>query len=476
MTEPRPFRIGLLKTLERRDPRGGVGFMDLVVQWHVYEPPYRALPQSNKIEPVLLEYPLRADTPGPDALSYSARVRKGVCFSDGTEVTAEHVASSLNQTPSIAPLASASAQGDRVVFRLSRPDAKFEFALARQDHPIVLAKGNEYFGTGPYKIASGSQPDSFRLVKNPYYKGQVGIGEIECRVFPPGDDGRPQKLVEALGRGEIDFTDVLSREELNQVHGMRKSIDLGFCTAVLFFNTERPLFKDARARRAFAQAINRPALAGTSYSSASAFAATGLLPPMLGSTPDGIPFDLPGAKALLREASVVAPTAPLLMVTVPVPRPHLPQPRVTGNQLAAQLGELGFRVEVTPARDVAHYFELAGRGSYDLFLSGWIPDTPDPLDFMEALLASRSVPTIGPESKQPGRNLSRWRSPEMDAALDRQRRQREQSSWREISDLLRSQVPLFPLMYGPRVVVLSRRIKKVPEFFGYRPFLAELEV
>jgi len=475
MAEPHPFRVGLLKPLELRDPRAGVGFLDLVVLWHVYEPPYRALPGSSTLEPVLLEYPLKVESSGTEANAYSARVKKGVFFSDGTEVTADHVARSLNETATFAPLARATAAADRVMFRLDRPNARFDFTLARQDHPIVLAKGKEFFGTGPYRIAPGAQPESFRLVKNAYYRGPVTIDEIECRVFPPGEDGRPQRLVEAINRGEIDFTDVLSREELNQVQGMRKSIDLGFCTAVLFFNTERPLFKDARVRRAMARAINRPALAGTSYSSASAFAATGLLPPMLGSTPDGISYDLAAARSLLREAATSPPTTPLSLVTVPVPRPHLPQPRATALQIAAQLGELGFRVEVSPAKDVAHYFELAGRGSYDMFLSGWIPDTPDPLDFMDALLASGSVP-VGPKETQPGRNLSRWKNPAMDAALERQRKHHEQASWREISDLLRSEVPLLPLMYGPRVVVHSRRVKKVPEFFGYRPFLAQLEI
>ena len=288
------FRVGFVNRWERRDPRTGLNYASFLVQWHIYEPPYR-ISVSRKIEPVLLDYPLQKED-DQQGLLYSARVRKGARFSDGTELTADHVAASLEKTAAFRIHASASARGERVYFRLKRPNARFDLLLARFDHGIVLERGGEFLGTGPYMLGEGAQPERLRLVRNPHYIPAARVREIECHIYPLDADGRRTKLLEAVNRGEIDFTDELARDELNRVEKMRKCIQLGFCTAVLFFNTERPLFQDSRVRLAFASAIDRKALAAHSYSNALAFAATGLVPPVLGSAPDMMTHDLARAK------------------------------------------------------------------------------------------------------------------------------------------------------------------------------------
>ena len=106
------FRVGFVNRWERRDPRTGLNYASFLVQWHIYEPPYRLVAGSNRINPVLLDYPLRQE-PDQGGLVYSAAVRKGVRFSDGTELTAEHVAASLEKTAAFKVQASASARGSR---------------------------------------------------------------------------------------------------------------------------------------------------------------------------------------------------------------------------------------------------------------------------------------------------------------------------------------------------------------------------
>src|SRR5215469_15339780 len=90
------FRVGFVNPWERRDPRTGLNYSSFLVQWHIYEPPYRVSPESRQIEPVLLEHPLQKE-PGQE-LEYSAGIRKDARFSDGTPLTAEHVATSLEKT------------------------------------------------------------------------------------------------------------------------------------------------------------------------------------------------------------------------------------------------------------------------------------------------------------------------------------------------------------------------------------------
>lgn len=467
------FRVGFVNRWERRDPRTGLNYASFLVQWHIYEPPYRLAPQSNQVEPVLLDYPLQKE-PDQQGLVYSAGVRKGACFSDGTELTADHIAASLEKTAAFKMHASALARGDRVLFRLKRPNARFDLLLSRFDHGIVLERGREFLGTGPYMLAGDPQPDRLRLVRNPHYKSGAKLPEIECRIYPLDSNGHRSKLLDAVNHGEVDFTDELARDELNRVEKMRKVIQLGFCTAVLFFNTEKPLFQDSRVRQALAAAIDRKALAAQSYSNALAFAATGMIPPQLGSTPDLITHDLTRAKDMLAKAGV-KPSGTLVLAVVPMPRPYLPEPRATAELLATQINQLGFKVEVKQPHDISEYRDWNSRGAYDMVLGGWIPDTPDPLDFMESLLGSASIPTVNNQATRAS-NFCRWRDPVLDEALEKQRLKPENATWQRICDLVRGEVPVFPLMYGPRIAVVSWRTRNFPRDFGTGPFLANVEL
>jgi len=469
------FHIGLVNPLERITPYHGINFANMSTLWQIYEPIYRSTIRGE-VEPVLLDYPLRREANGPGGSTvYSAAVQPGHFFSDGTEVTADRIVSSLQKTPSFMNEASVSARDNRVFFTLKRPNANFKFTLGRHDYPIVLEHDNTYLGTGPYMFAANAAPEGFRLIRNPYYKGGVGPREVICTIYPIDQEGGRTKLRDAVRRGDVDFTEDLSREELNSVQSMRKFIDLGFCTAILFFNTERLLFADRRVRWAFAHAIDRKALAGQSYSNALAFAASGLLPPSLGSSPDGLMTNLTRAKELLSEANVKPPADPLMLFVVPVPRPHLPQPCATAEMLVSQFGQLGFQFQIRQARNVAEYYDIGSKGSYDLLLSGWIPDSSDPLDFMEAVLASYRIPLTS-TGETAGHNMSRWTNAAVDEALQSQRTQPSENTWKRICDLASKEMPLVPLMYGPRVALVSWRVKKFPRNFSYRPFLSEIEL
>jgi len=158
----------------------------------------------------------------------------------------------LEKTASFATQASAAAQEDRVFFTLKRPNAHFKFVLARHDHPIILERGQEFLGTGPYMLGPRPTPECFRLLRNPYYyKSFSGPSEIECRVYPLDAKASRHKLMEAVNNGQVDFTEDLLREQISSVQRMRRFVDLGFCTAILYFNTQRKLFAEAAVRMAW---------------------------------------------------------------------------------------------------------------------------------------------------------------------------------------------------------------------------------
>jgi peptide/nickel transport system substrate-binding protein len=468
------FRIGLINPLEMRDPRCGINFANMSIIWTLYEPVYRST-SPGQVEDIMLEYPLREEPSSGELPVYSGAVKPGIRFTDGTEVTAQHIAESLNKTVSFAAQAMTTARGDRVFFQLKRRNANFQFVLARHDHPIILERGAEFLGTGPYMLGPGATPEHFHLLRNPfYYRNFPGPSEIECRVYPLDASGRRDRLMEAVNHGQVDFTEDLLREQIAQTQHMRRIIDLGFCTAILYFNTQRSIFADASLRRAVAAAIDRRALAEQSYSNPLAFTATGVVPPSLGTYSDGIRFDLARAREMFASANVGSASRSLVMWVVPVPRPHLPNPYATAQLLARQISELGLTIEIKQARNVNQFYEITSRGGYDLLLSGWIPDTSDPLDIMETLFTSDCIPA--PSDATRGSNFARWSNAAFDEAVNLHRTAPTPQSWGKICQLLSDQVPAFPLMYGPHMGVVSWRVKKFPRDFGFRPFLAEIEL
>jgi len=296
----------------------------------------------------------------------------------------------------------------------------------------------------------------------------VPLDEVEFRAYPNAD-----ALIEAVEKGEVDFTSALSRDEVGKVREARKLFLPGASTAIVYMNCERPALASADVRRALAFGIDRVEVTRTSYSNALAFAASSLLPPMMGSFKDGLSFNAERARELLRGAGAVRDRLRLLLVWGS--RPYLPQPKTAAGVIARQLGELGVQVEVVPTADVEEYNHRVRAGDYDLLLSGWIADTLDPADYLDANLSSELIPTLDAPPVNRA-NRSRWRDREMDQNLARFREQRSEEARTAVLKRMSDQVPLLPIMYGPTVVVHSWRVQNFePSPLGL-PSLASVDV
>jgi peptide/nickel transport system substrate-binding protein len=241
---------------------------------------------------------------------------------------------------------------------------------------------------------------------------------------------------------------------------VRKAFQPSNSTASLYFNTERPELRSAEVRRALALAVDRIAVTEVSYSNALAFAATSLLPPMMGTFRDGISADPEKARALFAQAAPPRPKH-VRLLTVWAPRPYLPHPLPVAEAISRQLAVLGIQVEIVTPRNSDEFFRACARGDYDMVLGGWIADTPDPADFLEANLHSGHI-----QSPSAGRgvghiNLARFRSAAMDEALRRFREDPTPENRAGVLQIVAREVPLLPLMYGPTVVVSAWRVKNV---------------
>ena len=470
MTGTKTLRVGVLTPVNTLNPLEAQDFISQMAVTQIYEAPF-AQPAGGRFpEPVLFDDRLRQDGP----LEYSAAVRSGIRFSDGTPLTARHVADSLARVPSLREQTEVEARGERLIFRLARPNARLDLVLAQRYCAVALDSRGTLSGTGPYMVAPGSTPGRLRLVRNPHARQPPTIDEVMIQLYPPDGQGRPEALLAALESGEVDFTNVLSREDIMRLKNVRRLTEPGSSTAILYMNVERPGLADPRVRRAIALSIDRLEIAKLFYSTAMAFAATNLLPPMLGRGNDGLAPDPARARTLLAAPGVNKP-ARLSILLIFGPRPYLPNPRKVGEYIAAQIDKLGIAAEIVPTANVEEYRVRLQRADYDLALAGWVADTLDPVDFLESMLAPEWIPM--PERKMLiGGNLSRWRSPETVAELARLREDPREDVRARLLKRIADEVPLIPLMYGPTIYAHSWKVKNFTVAPLGIPAFAELDL
>lgn len=476
MSEPEKIlRIGLTTPVTWLSPRQASDASSHMVLAQVFEAPYQQASRETDPEPVLMASSLDQESGGANPV-YSAPVRSGVEFSDGTVLTPEHVVASLSEAVSLRAEAKISRRGDRVVFTLARPISNFEFQLSKRWCTIVLERAGRLYGTGPFML-EGELPgpgEPLRLVKNPRHRQPVHLDGIEFRVYPPNAEGRHDALVAAIESGEVHFTSALPRDEVGRLENVRKLFQPGNSTAMLYFNTERGAFADAEARRVVAHAIDRYQLARVCYPDSPGLAARGLLPPNMGSVHDGIRPDPRGAKEKIESGSVSLP-ARLRTVMVWGPRPYVPKPLLVIEELNRQLGEFGVELEPIPTSDPEDYFAKLRDGEYDLVLGGWIADTEDPSDFLDAVLTTDFIPIPGRPTAVTA-NLARWDDARTNELVAAYHESANQGTLDAVMGRIADQVPLLPLLHGPRVVVHSREVRNFDPSPTYVPSLAKLDL
>lgn len=453
------LRVGVLAPVNTLNPREAQDFTSALAVEQVFEPPFALPPAAGEMtEPLLLAERLQRE----GECVWSARVRPGILFSDGTPMTARHVADSLSRANPFREQATAEARDDRVVFRLARPNARFDLVLARRFCSVILETGGKLLGTGPYVPAPDSTPERMRLARNPHYRKPPAIDEVVIRHYPPDAQGRPAALLAALESGEADFTNMLSREDIAQLKKVRRWTEPGSSTAIFYMNTNRPGLDDPRVRRSIALSIDRMEIAKMFFANALAFAASNLLPPMLGRAQDGLAYDPSQARNLLAAAGSRKPDRRLSLLLIYGPRPYLPGPQRVGEHIRSQLGMLGLTVDLVPTTSRQEYFARVQRGEYDFALAGWLADTLDPVDFLQVCLGSESIPSPLRKTTEAG-NLSRWSSPEMDETLASLRESPRDDVRAAVLKKVGEEVPLLPLLYGATIYAHTWKLK------GFKP-------
>jgi peptide/nickel transport system substrate-binding protein len=317
--------------------------------------------EKGEIVPVLAE----AMPETPDRLTYVFRLRRGVRFHDGDEVTAEHVKYTFERL--LDPKYRATFGQvyrdnieridvvDRytVRFTMKQPWPQF-VAFAAGNHPkVVNPKVAErpdfgtrvWSGTGPFKIQEWVQGDRVVIVRNDNY-WQRGVPYLDRVVYRtiPEDSTRVANLL----RGQIhvdqdpSFKDVaqLQRDSRFQVLSAPSNN-----TLLITFDTCNPPFDRRETRRAVSKALDRAEIARVIFRGL-ADPAGDLFPPHHWAHDRNIVerYDPEGARALLQQAGY-GPQRPLEFTLV---LDNIFPFTDAAVLIQAQLARVGIRMEILP--------------------------------------------------------------------------------------------------------------------------------
>jgi peptide/nickel transport system substrate-binding protein len=444
--------VGTLADPLSLDPRRAADVVSAAIVVNVCEPLVRYRPDGQRVEAALATTWATADS-----RIWTLTLREGVTFHDGAPLDAEAVVANLEGLRRARLFAGrAERLGPLVVsITLEKPNAALLATLSQpvfalQSPRELAAPGGRLVGTGAYRLVS-SRPGEVRLEAHlGYWGGAPRLGGVTFRRL-----GSEDALVGALLAGSVHATTALGQAQVASLRRRRDivlDVQTGLNVAFLSMNNERPPLTDPRVRQAVARAIDRPALVETILAGHGEPARNPLPPSLLGYAPrtKELILDRLGARRLLAQAGLPQGFETTLL-TADVARPYLPAPVRLAEQVRRDLEAIGIQARLRPVATWAEYLDRAARGDYDLAVLGWIADTPDPNDFLSALLASESVGAT---------NRSRYRSVEMDTLLKQGRRghspAERENAYQEAQALFQRDMPWVPL-YHVAVFTAYRR-------------------
>lgn len=433
------LRIGLSADVTTMDPHFVAAQPNLTVQHHVFEPLVHV---DERGRPV----PKLATWRNPDSLTWEFKLRKGVRFHDGSELTAEDVVFSLERPYTITgspggfvtyvrPIV-AKQIVDRYTVRLKTAtpygalvqDLAELLIVSRRAAARATAEdfdsGRATIGTGPYRLVRFARGDRVELVRHEAYWGpQPPWDKVTLRILP-SDPVRTAALLS----GQVDAIEHVPPADLARLRahrGFRIEQAVSWRTILLHLDQtrerppgvasrdgrplERNPFRDLRVRRALSQAIDRKAIAERVMEGLALPAATVVSPSVFGHEPAVTPepYDPEGARKLLAEAGY--PEGFALTIATPNNR------YINDEQVAQAVAQMLSRVKIAArveAMPLSAYLGRARRGEFGVALLGW--------GSLAADLALRSLAaTPDPKKGHGAWNWGGYSNPELDRLIER---------------------------------------------------------
>ncbi len=424
-----------------------------------------------------------------DGRAYTFRLRRGVLWHDGAELTSEDVVFtySLLKSPGLRsppPAAKLLAEVTvrkvdalTIVFELQQPYAGLPAYLSIGILPQHLLTGippgglgdaafnDRPIGTGPFRLDQLTAERAVLGANPAYHFGQAYVQRIEMRFFR--DEGA---VLAALRARQIDgalFSSGLGaadRFSLERQSGLRvQALPSGDITLV-YLNLREPMFQDRRVRQALLYALDREVLVSETLGGGDAHIDSPVCSASWAYAPSLSRYghDAKLAGVLLDEAgwrvgpaSVRSNGAAELAITLTTNNDPL---RVAvAEEIAKRWTSVGVKVTVEPLGATALVRDLLEPRKFQASLFAYRPGPdPDPYPFWHSTQA-------GPT----GRNMASLADARFDRLLEEGRlvsaQVRRTDLYREFQELFAQEVPAIPLyesmaLYVQRTTVRGVRI------------------
>lgn len=369
-----------------------------------------------------------------DKLVWTFTLHTGITFSDGTPLTAREAADALNLARSagsryqerlsdVAAVTVSEEAPYQLTVTLRLPNGSLPLLL---DIPIALGQEERPAGTGPYVL---SEDGTALTARSDWWQREkvLPADHIVLRAVTKSDE-----LIYAFDAGDISLVDVdLMATNAMGYGGNYQTWDYPTTDFLyLGFNTQEGLFRNANARRAVSLAVDRDAVASTTYAN---HAVSTLLPVHPASE-----LYRPGEEALTYGPETLVaqmetlrlPSGPLVFVV----NSENVAKASAAQLIAYQLRAAGFTVELRqlPFED---YAAALTWGNFDLYLA----ETVFTADFDLSPLLS----PLG------ALNYGGWWAENAEALLQAMRGAAEDKGDRaaELFDLLDAQAPIVPILF-----------------------------
>lgn len=326
---------------------------------------------------------------GSGNTTFVLKLRPGVKFSDGSELTAQNVTDHFAYVVKAGGQMSSFLTGNTftatdpmtVTIRSKAPNPNFPEILT-QDYIIggVISSaglkspgslGGETLGAGPYKIDPGQTVagDHYTYVPNPNYydKAAVHWDKVVVRVIT-----NPQAVLNALRTGQADVSvgDPSTVAAAKQAGLTVAASPLLWSGVVLAdrAGTLAPPLKDPRVRQALNFATDRSAIAGALFAGIGEPTTQVTVPGGPGHDPalDGAyPYDVQKAKSLLAEAGYADGFA-LKIVT-----PQYQQLNLIAQALKQQWRQVGVDLQITDHANANQYTADAFGAKFPAFMTAF---------------------------------------------------------------------------------------------------------
>ncbi|MEY4175915.1 MAG: hypothetical protein RI900_3080 [Actinomycetota bacterium] len=453
--------VGLMQDID--SPNVTAGY--LVSSFELWNMQYAAL--TDKAADDFATTPGLAEkwTSSSDGLTWTYTLREGLKWSDGTSLTADDVAWTINTSrdqgwinhSSVTANLTATAKDDRTVEVVtSVPDPKLPtldvYILPKHiwekpaEGDITTYEALDGVGSGPFTLSQRNAGQDWTMVANPnFWRGKPSIDQVVFRVFSEGS-----AMVAALESGEIDFVHDVPSELFD---GLKDKPDIktvvgnqgGFNELAMNgmqggLGDGHPALQDLTVRHAIAKAIDRAALLERVANG------QGQLVGTIGVSPDPawnpeipadirLDYDPDGAKKLLDDAGYVDAdgdgvrdmpdgSRPLRFRYAELSDSDSAGP--TRELITGWLKEIGIDTEVS-TYDQTQLTDVIAAGEYDLFAWGWTPFVdPDPqLSYFTCAQLTTDIESVG-------YNDANWCDPAYDELYTKQNQELDRAKRIEI--------------------------------------------